>query len=124
MVASPQIRLRALGLDTSKLRSISLVSPLYVQVLEVIPNERLSTKARVDVSPSQDRKYCCGSMFGDHGPLELFLAAAKFDFVISLAGGWEVPRARGYYRRSVGRRERSQQVQQKERICESNSSFR
>lgn len=35
VVASLAVRLRALGLDTATLKSITLVSPAYVQVLEV-----------------------------------------------------------------------------------------
>lgn len=35
MVASRPVRLRALGLDTATLKSVTLVSPAYLQVLEV-----------------------------------------------------------------------------------------
>lgn len=36
VVASRTVRLRALGLDTATLKGVTLVSPAYLQVLEVI----------------------------------------------------------------------------------------
>ncbi len=38
VVASRLVRLRAIGLDTAALKSVTLVSPAYLQVLEVHKN--------------------------------------------------------------------------------------
>ncbi|CAM9480534.1 unnamed protein product, partial [Ectocarpus sp. 8 AP-2014] len=40
VVASRPVRLRALGLDTATLKSVTLVSPAYLQVLEVVGRHR------------------------------------------------------------------------------------
>ena len=70
MVAARPVRLRALGLDTANLKSVTLISPAYLQVLEVgeytrgsspvASRDREHARAVVGIAVlCTPRHYCC-----------------------------------------------------------------